>query len=45
MFSKACIAAVGIVGDLCRSFGEQVLPFCDEFMNLLMANLAVSNLY
>lgn len=39
---KACIAAVAIVGDLCRAFGEQVLPFCDEFMNLLMANLAVS---
>ncbi|XP_028402951.1 importin subunit beta-1-like [Dendronephthya gigantea] len=37
---QACIAAVGIVGDLCRAFGEQVSPFCDEFMKLLMENLA-----
>lgn len=42
---QVCIAAVGIVGDLCRSFGANVLPFCDEFMSLLMENLANENVH
>lgn len=42
---QACIAAVGIVGDLCRCLGEKVFPYCDEFMSLLMENLANQNVH
>ncbi|XP_065052076.1 importin subunit beta-1-like [Rhopilema esculentum] len=29
---QVCIAATGVVGDLCRALGAQILPLCDEIM-------------
>ncbi|CAH1790559.1 unnamed protein product [Owenia fusiformis] len=42
---QVCIAAVGIVGDLCRALGDKVLPFCDELMQLLMEDLSNNGLH
>jgi len=36
---QVCLAAVGLMGDLCRALGKQVLPFCDEIMVMLLENL------
>lgn len=36
---QVCIAAVGLVGDLCRALGQKILPYCDEIMMLLLENL------
>ncbi|NWX13324.1 IMB1 protein, partial [Aegotheles bennettii] len=39
---QVCLAAVGLVGDLCRALQSNILPFCDEVMQLLLENLGVS---
>ncbi|OLY84923.1 Importin subunit beta-1 [Smittium mucronatum] len=31
--------AVGIIGDICRAFGDDILPFCDQFMSILLTNI------
>ena len=36
-----CLAAVGLVCDLCRALMTNILPFCDEIMQLLLENLGV----
>jgi importin subunit beta-1 len=36
---QVCLAAVGLMGDLCRALGPKVLPFCDETMIMLLENL------
>ncbi|KAK6961585.1 importin subunit beta-1 [Biomphalaria glabrata] len=36
---QVCLAAVGIVGDLCRALGTNILPHCDELMMMLLENL------
>ena len=36
------MAAVGLVGDLCRALMTKMLPFCDEIMQILVENLSVS---
>ena len=38
-----CIAAVGVVGDMCRAIGFQILPHCDEIMTVMLANLEDTN--
>uniref|UniRef100_A0A8C5WHN0 Karyopherin subunit beta 1 n=1 Tax=Leptobrachium leishanense TaxID=445787 RepID=A0A8C5WHN0_9ANUR len=38
---QVCLAAVGLVGDLCRALQTNILPFCDEVMQLLLENLGV----
>ncbi|KAL3854848.1 hypothetical protein ACJMK2_014087 [Sinanodonta woodiana] len=40
---QVCIAAVGLVGDLCRGLGQKMLPFCDEIMMMLLENLGNIN--
>jgi importin subunit beta-1 len=42
IFFKVCLAAVGLVGDLCRALGQKMLPYCDEVMMMLLENLGVS---
>uniref|UniRef100_H2ZAY3 Importin N-terminal domain-containing protein n=1 Tax=Ciona savignyi TaxID=51511 RepID=H2ZAY3_CIOSA len=37
---QVCIAAVGVVGDICRAVNRAVLPYCDELMNILLTNLS-----
>ncbi len=39
---QVCVAAVGLVGDLCRALGLKVMPHCNDLMNLLLENLSVS---
>ncbi|NXS51158.1 IMB1 protein, partial [Brachypteracias leptosomus] len=39
---QVCLATVGLVGDLCRALQSNILPFCDEVMQLLLENLGVS---
>lgn len=36
-----CLAAVGLVCDLCRALMSNILPYCDEIMQLLLENLGV----
>ncbi len=38
-----CIAATGVVGDLCRALGVTMLPLCDEIMTKFIEGLAVCN--
>lgn len=40
---QVCLAAVGLVCDLCRALMANILPYCDEIMQLLLENLGVSN--
>ncbi|KAJ1971490.1 karyopherin Kap95 [Dimargaris xerosporica] len=42
---QLCSIAVGLIGDICRSLGEQALPFCDGYMTLLINNLQSSVLH
>ncbi|XP_074598648.1 importin subunit beta Fs(2)Ket [Brevipalpus obovatus] len=41
---QVCNAAVGLVGDICRSIGQRVLPYCDQIMQQLIENLNNENL-
>ncbi|KAF8439527.1 armadillo-type protein [Terfezia claveryi] len=41
---QLCSLAIGLVSDIARSIGEQVLPYCDTFMNYLLNNLKSSTL-
>jgi hypothetical protein len=41
---QVCLAAVGLVGDMCRALGLKMLPFCNELMMVLLENLGVSTL-
>ena len=43
VFPQVCIAATGVVGDLCRALGPAILPLCDEIMNSFVEGLAVSS--
>ena len=38
-----CQAAVGVVGDLCRAIGAQILPYTDDLLVILLENLGVSS--
>lgn len=33
---QVCTVAVGLVGDLCRALGKQMLPYCDDIMRCLI---------
>ena len=37
-----CIAAVGLVGDIARALGSNILNHSNLFMQILLENLAVS---
>jgi importin subunit beta-1 len=34
-----CAAAVGVLGDVCRSVGKSIVPYCDEIMKCLLSLL------
>jgi importin subunit beta-1 len=36
---QVCTIAVNVVGDLCRSLGTKILPYCDEIVQQLLENL------
>jgi importin subunit beta-1 len=37
---QVCISAIGVVGDLSRAIGTNMLPMCDEIMEAFVTNLA-----
>uniref|UniRef100_T1PK15 HEAT repeat protein n=1 Tax=Musca domestica TaxID=7370 RepID=T1PK15_MUSDO len=42
---QVCCAAVGLTGDICRALKQLIIPYCDEIMNLLLANLSEPTLH
>ncbi|CAB1341626.1 unnamed protein product [Coregonus sp. 'balchen'] len=42
---EVCLAAVGLVCDLCRALMSNILPYCDEIMQLLLENLGNENVH
>ena len=34
-----CLATVGVLGDLSRALEDQLYPYCDQIMTVLLANL------
>uniref|UniRef100_A0A8C1FDK4 Importin N-terminal domain-containing protein n=1 Tax=Cyprinus carpio carpio TaxID=630221 RepID=A0A8C1FDK4_CYPCA len=42
---QVCLAAVGLVCDLCRALMANILPHCDEIMQLLLENLGNENVH
>jgi len=42
---SVCGAAVGLVGDMCRTFGPDMVNFSDRVMELLVAALSNANLH
>lgn len=41
---QVCVAAVGLTGDICRAIKNNILPYCDEIMTLLLENLSLPSL-
>ena len=42
---QVCHAAVGLVGDISRALGAQVISYCDEIMEILLENLSNNNVH
>jgi len=42
---QVCAAAVGLVGDLCRTFNQEMVKFSDKLMELLLACLTNTSLH
>nr|XP_061829896.1 importin subunit beta-1 isoform X1 [Nerophis lumbriciformis] len=42
---QVCLATVGMVSDLCRALSTNILPYCDEIMQLLLENLGNENVH
>jgi len=42
---QVCHAAVGLVGDLCRSLSSAIIPYCDEIMTVLLENLGNNDVH
>jgi len=38
---QVCQASVGVVSDLARNVGAQILPYCDDLMTILLEGLIV----
>merc|ERR1712240_79764 len=42
---QVCHAAVGLVGDICRSMGSKILQWSDEVMEVLLSNLGDNSVH
>ncbi|XP_072181023.1 importin subunit beta-1-like [Diadema setosum] len=42
---QVCLAAVGLVGDICRGLNKEVLPYCPQIMTLLIENIQNENVH
>ena len=40
--AQVCLAAVGLVGDLCRALSNKILPYTEQIMKILVEILSVS---
>ena len=38
---QVCLAAVGLVGDICRAMNTAIMPICNDIMQYLLTNLRV----
>ena len=36
---QVCQVTVGVLGDVCRAVEDQILPYCDSVMSILLQNL------
>ena len=45
LYPQVCQAAVGLVGDLCRGLGDQLLKYCTDIMTIMVETLSVSHQY
>ncbi|KAJ2775984.1 karyopherin Kap95 [Coemansia nantahalensis] len=36
---QLCSISVGLIGDICRSLGQDAVPYCDQFITILLQNL------
>ncbi|KAJ2783409.1 karyopherin Kap95 [Coemansia javaensis] len=36
---QLCSISVGLIGDICRGLGPDAVPYCDQFMTILLQNL------
>ncbi|KAJ1834510.1 karyopherin Kap95 [Coemansia sp. RSA 2711] len=36
---QLCSISVGLIGDICRSLGQDAVQYCDQFMTILLQNL------
>jgi hypothetical protein len=43
--AQVCLVTVGVLGDLCRNVEGDLLPYCDELMQLLIGNLGSSDVH
>lgn len=41
-YFKVCQAAIGLVGDLCRSLSANLIPYCENIMQIMVDALSVS---
>lgn len=42
---QVCLATVGVLGDLVRNVEGDLLPYCDEIMQLLIHNLGSNEVH
>ncbi|KAH8279580.1 hypothetical protein KR018_003313 [Drosophila ironensis] len=42
---QVCCASVGLTGDIFRALKDQMLPYCDEIMSVMMSNLSEASLH
>lgn len=42
---QVCLSTVGVLGDLCRNVEVDLLPYCDEIMQLLIHNLGSNDVH
>ncbi|KAJ2717299.1 karyopherin Kap95 [Coemansia spiralis] len=36
---QLCSISVGLIGDVCRGLGQDAVPYCDQFITILLQNL------
>lgn len=42
---QVCSVTVGVVGDICRALDDQIVPYCDGIMSLLLKDLSSGDLH
>ena len=42
---QVCLSTVGVLGDICRNVEDQILPYCDDIMNLLVQNVGKEDVH
>lgn len=45
VFAQVCLSTVGVLGDVSRNVETDLLPYCDEIMQLLIHNLGSNDVH